>query len=146
MRKRSQKFYWREIIAGIGAVLCGVFAQSQVTFPVNGVADPRTGCYAFTNATIVKDGQTTLSNATLVIRDGKFAGVGVNTAIPKDAVVINCSGKYIYPSLIDMYTDYGIPQPQRQQQGGGGFFAQQQFNSNTKGAYNWNQAIRSEVN
>ena len=33
--------------------------------------------------------------------------------VPKDAVVINCSGKYIYPSLIDIYTDYGIPQPQR---------------------------------
>ncbi|HEY1872378.1 MAG TPA: amidohydrolase, partial [Chitinophagaceae bacterium] len=147
MRKLSRKFYWRRTVAGLGVMLCCVFAEAQVTFPVNGVADQRTGCYAFTNATIVKDGQTTLSNATLVIRDGKITSAGVNAAIPKDAVVINCSGKYIYPSLIDIYTDYGIPQPQRQQPtGGGGFFAQQQFNSGTKGAYNWNQAIRSEVN
>lgn len=42
--------------------------RAQVTFPVNGVADPREGCYAFTNATIVKDGQTTLTNATILIR------------------------------------------------------------------------------
>ena len=40
---------------------------SQVTFPENGVADPRHGHHAFTNARIVKDANTTLSNATLVI-------------------------------------------------------------------------------
>ena len=71
--------------------------------------------------------------------------MGANVVIPKDAVVINCSGKYIYPSLIDIYTDYGIPQPQRPQPNAAGFSGPQ-FNSNTKGAYNWNQAIRSEVN
>ena len=37
---------------------------AQVTFPENGVADPRHGHYAFTNATIVKDATTTLTNAT----------------------------------------------------------------------------------
>jgi hypothetical protein len=29
--------------------------------------------------------------------------------------------------------------------GGGGFFGAQQFNSNAKGAYGWNQAIKSEA-
>ncbi|HEV8287357.1 MAG TPA: amidohydrolase family protein [Chitinophagaceae bacterium] len=139
-----------KILAGLGALLTCSFTQAQVTFPVNGVADPRVGCYAFTNASIVKDGQTTLNNATLVIRDGRITTVGTNAAIPKDAVVVNCSGKYIYPSLIDIYSDYGIPIPQRPTPGGGagggGFFAPQQFTSNTKGAYGWNQAIRSEVN
>ncbi|MCW3118017.1 MAG: amidohydrolase, partial [Chitinophagaceae bacterium] len=64
--------------------------HAQQTFPVNGVTDPRTGSYAFTNATIVKDGQTTLNNATLVIREGKVIVAGTNVTIPKDAVVINC--------------------------------------------------------
>jgi len=36
---------------------------SQVTFPENGVADPRHGYYAFTNATIIKNAENTLSNA-----------------------------------------------------------------------------------
>ncbi len=137
-----------KIFTGLTALLLSFFGRSQLTFPVNGVADPRAGCYAFTNATIVKDGQTTLNNATLVIREGKITAVGTNAAIPKEAVVINCRSKWIYPSLIDIYSDYGIPLQQRQTptSGAGGFFAQQQFSSNTKGAYGWNQAIRSEVN
>ncbi len=146
MRKLSKGFNWKRIKTATGAVILCIFAQAQITSPVNGVADPRTNCYAFTNATIVKDGQTTLNKATLVIRDGRITGVGVNAPIPKDAVVINCSGKYIYPSLIDIYTDYGIPQPQRPTPAAGGFFAPQQFTTNTKGAYGWNQAIKSEVN
>jgi imidazolonepropionase-like amidohydrolase len=145
MRKLPKGLQWERIIPGLVSLLFCIFVKAQVTFPVNGITDPRTGCYAFTNATIVKDGQTTLNKATLVIREGKIIAVGVNAAVPKDAVVINCSGKYIYPSLIDIYTDYGIPELQRPQSSGG-FFAPQQFASNTKGAYNWNQAIRSEVN
>jgi len=138
-----------KILSGLGLLLLSagkIF--SQQTFPVNGIADPRTHCYAFTNATIVKDGQTTISNATLVIREGKIISVGTNAPIPKDAVTINCTGKYIYPSLIDVYSDYGIAAPTRQQAAGAGsgFFAPQQFTSNTKGAYGWNQAIHSETN
>jgi len=119
--------------------------KAQQTFPVNGITDPREGYFAFTNATIVKDGQTTLKNATMIIRKGKIVSVGTNVTVPKEAVLINCSGKFIYPSLVDIYSDYGIPIPQRPQAGGGGFFGPQQFLSNTKGAYGWNQAIRSEV-
>ena len=121
---------------------------AQETFPVNGVADPRSGCYAFTNATIIKDGQTTLNNATLVIREGKITEVGTNITVPSDAVVVNCTGKFIYPSLIDIYSDYGMPAEEtttRQGRGGGGF-GQQQMTSDTKGAYDWNQAIHSETN
>ncbi|HEY4149222.1 MAG TPA: amidohydrolase family protein [Chitinophagaceae bacterium] len=119
-------------------------AIAQETFPVNGVAEPKTGSYVFTNATIVKDGQTTIANATLVVRDGKIIAIGTGVAVPKDAVVIDCSGKYIYPSFIDIYSDYGIAPPQRAQ-GGFNFGGPQQFTSNQKGAYGWNQAIRSDV-
>src|SRR5579871_1104691 len=89
-----------------------LFSSAQTTFPVNGVADHREGCYAFTHATLVKDGATTLNDATLIVRDGLIVSVGTGAAVPKDAVVIDCSGKYIYPSFIDLYTDYGIPTPE----------------------------------
>ncbi len=123
---------------------------SQQTFPVNGIAEPREGCYAFTNATIVKDGQVTLTDATLLIKNGKVIAVGNTLTIPADAVVINCTGKYIYPSLIDIYSDYGVASPQRPQGAGpttaAAFFSQQpQYASNTKGAFGWNQAIHSET-
>jgi imidazolonepropionase-like amidohydrolase len=117
---------------------------AQVTQPVNGVADNRSGCYAFTNATIVKDAQTTLKNATMVIREGRIVSIGNVAALPADAIVIDCNGKFIYPSFIDMYSDYGITAPQRQQ-GGFNFNAPAQLNSNAKGAYGWNQAIKSDV-
>jgi imidazolonepropionase-like amidohydrolase len=70
--------------------------------------------YAFTNATIVKDAQTTITNATLVIKDGKIIAIGTSgITIPKDAVIVDCKNKFIYPSFVDIYSDYGIAQPQR---------------------------------
>jgi imidazolonepropionase-like amidohydrolase len=144
MRKRSyfQKLGWMSLL-----LVTAVSALSQPTFPENGVADNREGCYAFTNATIVKDGQTTLNNAVLVIRKGKIVAVGAGIAIPKDAVTIDCSGKYIYPSFIDIYADYGIASATTGPGGfGGGQFnpgQQPQIASGTKGAYGWNEAIRS---
>ena len=125
--------------------ICCLTAVCQETNPVNGVADKRTGSYAFTNASIVKDAQTTLQNATLLIKEGKIIAVGTSVNIPADAIVIDCKGKFIYPSFIDIYSDYGIATPQRQA-GGFNFFAAAQITSNTKGAYGWNQAIKSEIN
>ncbi len=120
-------------------------ANCQITNPVNGVADIRNTVYAFTNAIIVKDAQTTLSNGTLLIKNEKIIAVGNNVTIPVDAVITDCKGKFIYPSFIDIYSDYGINIPTRVT-GNFNFFAQAQLTSNTKGAFGWNQAIKSEVN
>ncbi len=125
-------------------LLFSTLLQAQETFFVNGVGDKRDGSYAFTNATIVKDAQTTITNATLLIKDGKIVAVGSGVAVPKDAVVVDCKGKYIYPSFVDIYSDYGMPQAQRQQ-GGFNFGAPAQLASNQKGAYGWNQALKSDV-
>lgn len=124
-------------------LLAGSYAHAQETYPVNGIADPKDGCYAFTHATIIKDAQTTLSNATLVVRDGRIVDAGPAAVIPKDAVVVDCKGKYIYPSFVDIFSSYGQAEIKRT---GGSWNAAPQFLSNTKGAYGWNQAIRSEIN
>ncbi|MBI1343836.1 MAG: amidohydrolase family protein [Terrimonas sp.] len=118
--------------------------QAQVTFPVNGVAEPKDGCYAFIHARIVQSSLATLDDATMVIRKGKITAIGKDIAIPKDAVQVDCKGKFIYPSFIDIYTAYGIPTPQRQG-GGFNFFGPSQLNSNQKGAYGWNQALKTDV-
>jgi imidazolonepropionase-like amidohydrolase len=127
-----------------GLVLFMAQAKAQPTFPVNGVASPGSGAYAFTNATIVKDSKTTLSNATLVIRDGRIVAVGSGVAVPKDAVVIDCKEKFIYPSFIDMYSEYGMPARQ-QGRGGFDFRAPAQLETNVKGAYGWNQALKADA-
>ena len=119
-----------------------ITADAQATYPVNDVANPREACYAFTDANIVKDAQTTLQHATLVIRQGKIESAGIKVTIPKDAVIVDCKGKYIYPSFIDMYSDYGTQPAERAPFN---FNRQTQPLSNTKGAYGWNQSIKSEV-
>src|ERR1700754_3733931 len=108
---RSSRHRPRGKILSLSALflLFTLFSTAQTTFPVNGVADPREGCYAFIHATVVKDGQTTLSDATLIIRDRLIVTAGAAARVAKDAVVIDSAGKYIYHSCIDIYSDYGIP-------------------------------------
>ena len=129
------------------AILFGCFSMSlfaQPTFPVNGVGDERETTYAFKNATIVKNAQQQLSNATMLVRNGKIIAIGTSVAVPTDAIVVDCSGKYIYPSFIDVYADYGMP-AQQAQGGFRGFGGPAQLTSNTKGAFGWNQAIKADM-
>ncbi len=145
--RRTKTLYQLVLMAGL--LMGSARLSAQATFPENGVADPRHGHYAFTNATVVKDGATTLTNATLIIKDGRIVAVGAGLKVPAGAVEIDCKGKYIYPSFIDIYADYGTAQPERTGTGGrgGGFTPGQQAQLNTavKGAYGWNQAIKSDA-
>jgi imidazolonepropionase-like amidohydrolase len=50
-----------------------------------------------------------IENGIVVIENGKIAAVGgANTAIPKNARVIDCTGMTIYPGLIDSSTQLGL--------------------------------------
>lgn len=134
----------KKIVALVSLMGLGLVAIAQETFPVNGISNPKTLCYAFTNATIVQDAARTVTNGTLVIRNGKIVQVGDKlTAIPKDAEVIDCIGKYIYASFLDLFSGYGTPAVKKAP---AVFTNTPQFISNTKGAYGWNQAIKTEVN
>src|SRR6187402_3085007 len=103
------------------AMLFVLLCRAQQTFPVNGAWDIRPGQYAFTNATIVVDANQTITNGTLLIKDRVIEAVGAGVKIPKGYVTIDLKGKYIYPSLIDAYTSYGIPEAPRQAFQAGGF-------------------------
>ncbi len=59
---------------------------AQETFPINGVEDNRENHYAFFNANIVVDYNTTIENGTLIIKNGKIISVG------KDANIIVSEG------------------------------------------------------
>ena len=130
---------------GVACFSMAMTTSAQETFPENGVADPRHGHYAFTHATIVKDTATLLKDATMIIKDGKIIAVGIGLKIPAGAVEVDCKGKYIYPSFIDIYADYGNTIQQRT--GGGGFNPgqQAQLATATKGPYGWNQALKSDA-
>lgn len=114
--------------------------QAQETFQTNGAPDKRHIFYAFTNAKIFLDHQTVLEQATLLVKDGIIIDAGAQVAIPKGAVIYDLKGKSIYPSLIDIYTTYGMPEVKRAEAPRG-----PQMESNTKGAYGWNQAVKPET-
>ncbi|AZI25289.1 amidohydrolase [Pedobacter sp. G11] len=120
-----------------------MFAQ-QTTFPVNGSFDTRPGMFAFTNATIVVNANQTLTNATLLIKGQTIQAVGAGVAVPKGYVVVDLKGKFIYPSLVDAFSNYGIAEAPAQARGFGGQ-RQSIFVSTKKGAYGWNEAIRPET-
>ncbi len=116
---------------------------SQQTFPRNGVYDERDGAYAFTNATIHTSFDRKIENATLIIQKGKVEAVGAGITVPQGVVTIDLKGKHIYPSFIDIYSDYGVPKAERQSRGPGRSRNQQMI-SNKSGAYMWNQALQPE--
>ncbi len=122
-------------------LLLTYIVNAQQTFPVNGTHDPRTGVYAFTHANIMVDYQTLITDATLLIVDGKIEAVGKQVTIPEGVVVTDLQGKFIYPSFIDIYSDYGMPDVKPVPNPPG-----PQFISGKEGAYNWNMAIKPEIN
>ncbi|EDM36489.1 amidohydrolase [Pedobacter sp. BAL39] len=131
----------KKIILSLALVFSGTCMFAQQTYPVNGSYDIRQGLYAFTNATIMVSANQTIKNGTLLIKGQTIQSVGSAGSIPKGYVIIDLKGKYIYPSLIDAFTSYGIPENTRQSSG----MRQSIFVSTKKGAYNWNEAIRPET-
>jgi imidazolonepropionase-like amidohydrolase len=136
----------KKLLLACFALLVTYLSYSQETFPINGSWDVRSGQYAFTNATIVVSAAQTITNGTLVIKDGKIESVGTGTSVPKGYVTVDLNGKFIYPGLIDAYTTYGIPEAPRQAGGGFGGFGRASVPVSTKpGPYGWNEAIRPDV-
>ncbi len=56
------------------------------------------------NATIITASRGTLNNSDVLIRDGKIAGVGQNLKASNDARVIDASGKYVMPGIVDAHS------------------------------------------
>ena len=116
--------------------------NSQTTFPTNGAPNVIHTMYAFTNCTLHVDADLTINNGTLLIQDGVIIRAGEKLDLPKEAVSIDLKGKHIYPSFIDLYSDYGMPELKRSEQaelGGDAFVSVQGINipiADYKSAYN----------
>lgn len=137
----SRKYFFVLLCLFIGSLK--VQAQENI-YPVNDVQDDRPGIYLFTHATIYQDYQTPLEEASLLVRDGKVAAIGTTISVPAGATVIDLKGKFIYPSMIDLYSDYGLsPVPKK---AGFSYNAREQLERETKGPFSTNDAIKSQYN
>ena len=121
---------------------------AQETFPINGVEDNRENYYAFFNANIVVDYNSTVENGTLIIKNGKIISVGKDINIPNGVRKFDLNGNFIYPSFIDLYSDYGIVKNKSNRSSGGRMssYTNPQILSNKDGPFSWNESIRPEYN
>lgn len=122
--------------------LCSGLLFSQDYFPENESVKSKNNNYrAFTNAKIYVSPNQIIEKGTLLIKNGKVVQVGSSVQIPKNSVVEDVSGLSIYPSFIDIFTDFGIAKPKRAQ--GNGRSAQ--YGPSREGFY-WNDHIMAENN
>lgn len=116
--------------------------QAQDYFPTNtGIKHSKNTTVAFTNAKIYVTPTEVINNGTLLIRDGKVIGVGKSVRIPNGTKKADLAGKTIYPSFIEVFSDFGIKTPKRQQNNN----RRPQYDAGRKGYY-WNDHIRPETN
>ncbi|MFA7273630.1 MAG: amidohydrolase family protein [Crocinitomicaceae bacterium] len=111
----------------------------QVTHPQNGVAPTPNSCVALTNATILVSPTETIDKGTLLFRDGEIIEVGRFVSVPKGAVEIDCEGKTIIASFIELNSNVGLPDVKA-----ANFSFRPQLESSKKGAFYWNEAIHPE--
>lgn len=59
---------------------------------------------AIRNATLVTVTNGTIPNGTIVLRDGKIAALGANVQVPAGAQVIDATGMFVSPGIIDAHS------------------------------------------
>ena len=60
------------------------------------------------NATILTAVGPRIEGGSVLLKDGKIAAVGKDIAVPADAVVIDGTGKFVTPGLIDTHSHLGV--------------------------------------
>ncbi|MGE7216733.1 amidohydrolase [Priestia koreensis] len=63
---------------------------------------------AIQHATILTGLGETIHNATILVKEGKIEGFGPNLSVPSDYTVIDGTGTFVTPGLIDVHTHVGI--------------------------------------
>ncbi len=123
-------------------VVCSITLYAQDYFPKNdGVVSKNTNYTAITNAKIYVTPTQVIEKGTLLIKDGKIVSVGASVTIPENTNIIDATGKSIYPSFIDIYSDFGVEKPKRESGRG----RSSQYDP-TRSGYYWNDHVMPENN
>jgi imidazolonepropionase-like amidohydrolase len=91
--------------AAIGFMVATASAQTAIS-PAQGA--PEQSAIVIRSATIVPVTGSRIQNGSLVIRGDRIEAVGANVAVPADARVIDGTGLFVYPGMIDGGTQLGL--------------------------------------
>lgn len=115
--------------------------NGQVYFPDNTAVKTKELNYqAFTNATIHLNPTTVIKNATLLEQKGRIVAVGQNISLPKNTRIFDKTGTHIYPSFIELNSNFGIKMEKTSRSG-----RSAQYQASRDGYY-WNDHILSDYN
>ncbi|MFT4757988.1 MAG: imidazolonepropionase-like amidohydrolase, partial [Vicingaceae bacterium] len=115
--------------------------NAQEYFPNNeGIHSKNNNYTAFINAKIYITPTQIIENAVLLIQNGRVIAVGKTVTIPKNTITIDINGKSIYPSFIDMYSDFGIEKTRKIESAR----QAQVYDTKNEGHY-WNEHIKPEA-
>lgn len=89
----------------IGRAACGL-ALSAAALAFAGPAAAQD--VAIRNATVLTIANGTIENATVVVRDGKITAVGRDVPVPQGVRVIDGTGRYVMPGIIDAHSHMAI--------------------------------------
>jgi len=96
----------RELGTGNRGVLIWVAALALIPSLLFGQA--QTGTYVIRGGTVVPVVGAKIPNGTVVISQGKIQAVGANVTPPQGATIIDATGLYVYPGMIDSGTELGL--------------------------------------
>src|SRR5690606_31733711 len=122
-------------------IFSGLGLHAQDYFPVNDAVKTKNSNFTvFENAKIHVDPNTVIKNGMFAVKDGKITAIGKTISIPANSVRIDLEGKEVYPSFIDVYSEFGMKSPAR----ASGNSSQPQYDASREGYY-WNDHIRPET-
>ena len=119
----------------------GVFfgVSAQIGYWPNDTKGKDKSLYAVTNITLFQDYKTKVDNAVLVFQEGKVIASG-KVSVPKNAVVIDGHGSYVYPSFIDSYANIGVEKAKRSEYNSGSMYVPSDATSSA-----YNDAVKADT-
>ncbi len=131
----------KRILAWLALAMVTISTSAQVTFPEKGISSKDNLHYLIKGATIHREPGITEVGDILMYK-GRIVAVGEvkEDEIPANTVIYERSEKHIYPSFIELNSDYGMEKTKDKDSKRGPQYERQE----NKSTY-WNEAFHPEV-
>ena len=90
-------------------ILLLLFFSWSVFSQNNEIGKGLSSTYLIKNAYVVQKPGVMPENTSILVRDGLISEIGRDIKAPFNAVVVDADSMYIYPGLIDAFSNYGLP-------------------------------------